>query len=138
MRVQRTKSEKEPEAAPASRGRHRSVASSPAEPIPPCLGGEYNRERLVFPDLVKGLRWAPDQFSSAFYYQAHKVKIPVSVHGLRHSFATIAERAGASLKDTSEFLGHSAISITADIYSHVFDDSRRQVAERVGEALSQA
>jgi integrase len=66
------------------------------------------------------------------------VKIPISFHGLRHSFATIAQRAGASLKDTSDFLGHSAISITADMYTHVFGDSRCEAAEKVGEALSAA
>lgn len=101
-----------------------------------ALGGEYNAEGLVFPDPLTGEAWVPDRFSSAFYYQAHKAEINVSFHGLRHSFATIAQRAGASLKDTSDSLGHSAIGITADMYSHVFDDSRRGVAERVGEAIA--
>lgn len=92
----------------------------------------------MFPEPATGNAWAPDRFPSAFYYQAHNVGIAISFHGLRHSFATIAQRAGASLKDTSDFLGHSAIGITAEMYSHVFDDSRRQVAERVGEALARA
>jgi integrase len=103
-----------------------------------ALGGEDNTEGLVFPNPMTGEAWVPDRFSSAFYYQARKADFNVSFRGLRHSCATIAQRAGASLKDTSDSLGHSAIGITADMYSHVFDDSRRGVSEKVGDALAEA
>jgi len=38
-------------------------------------------------------------------------------------------RRGASLKEVSEFLGHSQISITADLYGHVIAEQKRTAAE---------
>ena len=43
----------------------------------------------------------------------------LSVHGLRHTWATLALQAGVHPKVVQERLGHSTISITLDIYSHV-------------------
>ena len=43
----------------------------------------------------------------------------LSVHGLRHSWATLALQAGIHPKIVQERLGHSTISITLDIYSQV-------------------
>jgi integrase len=43
----------------------------------------------------------------------------LSVHGLRHSWATLALQAGIHPKIVQERLGHSTIAITWDIYSHV-------------------
>lgn len=43
----------------------------------------------------------------------------LSIHGLRHSWATLALQAGVHPKIVQERLGHSTISITLDIYSHV-------------------
>lgn len=43
----------------------------------------------------------------------------ISVHALRHAFATRALENGIPLKVVSDMLGHSSIAITADVYSHV-------------------
>ena len=37
---------------------------------------------------------------------------------MRHSFATLAIREGASIKAVSTYLGHSSTSITMDMYVH--------------------
>lgn len=42
----------------------------------------------------------------------------ISAHGLRHSFATEQLRRGRDLKAVSEYLGHSSVATTADIYLH--------------------
>lgn len=43
----------------------------------------------------------------------------INIHALRHAFATRALENGIPLKVVSDILGHSSISMTADIYSHV-------------------
>jgi integrase len=44
---------------------------------------------------------------------------PLSFHGLRHSFASLALAAGGDIAVISKVLGHSSIAITADTYSHL-------------------
>lgn len=98
-------------------------------------GGNYNPERLLFPDPLTGLPWGPDRFSSQFYYRVHKLGVPVTFHGLRHSFATIALRARVPMKLVSDILGHTTTAITADLYTHVLEDMQHEAADRVSAAL---
>jgi integrase/recombinase XerD len=52
----------------------------------------------------------------------HKLGLPhVSPHQLRHYFATQMLSQGASLKVTSEILGHAQVSTTANIYWHLLN-----------------
>ncbi len=60
---------------------------------------------------------------------------PVTLHGLRHTHATLLLLAGVPLKVVSERLGHSSIQITADIYQHVLGHMQHGVAERIGYLL---
>ncbi len=48
-------------------------------------------------------------------------------HDLRHGCATLLLAQGVPLKTVSDILGHSQISITADIYAHVVPEMRRRV-----------
>ena len=43
----------------------------------------------------------------------------IRVHDLRHGYATLALLAGVNPKVVQQRLGHSSISVTMDIYSHV-------------------
>jgi integrase len=56
---------------------------------------------------------------------------PLSVHGLRHSWATLALKAGVHPKVVQERLGHSTIGITLDVYSHVLPSMETDAADRV-------
>ena len=53
----------------------------------------------------------------------------VRFHDLRHSCASILLSAGYELKDVQEQLGHSEISITADIYGHLDEGRKRALAD---------
>ena len=46
-----------------------------------------------------------------------------------------SERHGVPLKVVSEALGHSSIAITADVYSHVTPELRREAADAMDRAL---
>ena len=59
----------------------------------------------------------------------------VTVHTLRHTYATTALLNGVPLKVVSTNLGHASIQITADTYGHVTDDAARAGAAAVAEAL---
>ena len=50
------------------------------------------------------------------------------VHDLRHTAASLAAKAGYSLHEVKEMLGHSTIKTTSDRYLHLFDESRRERA----------
>lgn len=56
-------------------------------------------------------------------------------HSLRHLHATLLLEAGVSAKVVSERLGHTNISITLDLYSHVTPTLQRQAAETIGKAM---
>lgn len=45
--------------------------------------------------------------------------IKIKIHSLRHSFATRGFENGVTLKEMQELLGHSVLSVTSDVYTHV-------------------
>lgn len=112
--------------------KHRAEQSA----IKLSTGGTYNPADMVFPEPATGLAWDPARFSGMFYRAAHRVGIPITFHGLRHSFATIALRARVPMKLVSDILGHTTMAVTADLYTHVLEDMQHEAADRVGEALS--
>lgn len=62
----------------------------------------------------------PGRVSRLFVEAVRRAALPeLSVHGLRHSHASIALRAGVPAKIVQERLGHRSIAITMDTYSHV-------------------
>ena len=47
----------------------------------------------------------------------------ISVHGLRHSFATRCIECGMRPKTLQKIMGHSSLSVTMDLYVHVTEDT---------------
>ncbi|MEU7181326.1 MULTISPECIES: tyrosine-type recombinase/integrase [Streptomyces] len=73
--------------------------------------------RLTSPHRVltreNGQVLQPADFTRRFIELYEEIGLPpVRLHDLRHSAATRAHAAGASLKDIQEMLGHSSITIT--------------------------
>ena len=52
-------------------------------------------------------------------------------HSLRHTFCTILAKQGVPLKTASVLMGHSNISITAKIYTHVDDTEMKKGIEKL-------
>jgi integrase len=56
-------------------------------------------------------------------------------HDIRHAHATLMLQAGVPMKIASERLGHSAIGITMDLYTHAIQSMDMEAAELVQRAL---
>ena len=54
-------------------------------------------------------------------------------HDLRHTYATRLFELGESAKTVQELLGHSSISMTLDIYTHVLKETKESVAKKLDE-----
>ena len=64
----------------------------------------------------------------------------VSAHGLRHTFATMLNAAHVDLAQISAELGHSNLSTTLNVYTHVFGNlttSSRNIADTIDKAFSE-
>jgi integrase len=60
----------------------------------------------------------------------------VTLHGLRHTWASLHRQLGTDLQTVSEMAGHASVSITADIYQRGAPELQREAAERLGRLLS--
>jgi integrase len=75
----------------------------------------------------------PEGVTRAFKAQVDRLPLPpITLHGLRHTWATVALSAGIHPKVVQERLGHANVGITLNIYSHVapvmHDDATELVA----------
>ena len=91
------------------------------------LGSAWIDNDLIV-DRGDGSPVPPWSLSQRFRYATTKAGLDVTFHDLRHGFATLSLAAGVSLKVTSTRMGHSRISITADTYTGVSDESDRAAA----------
>jgi integrase len=63
---------------------------------------------------------------------------PIGIHGMRHTAATLMIRTGVNIKVVSETLGHSSIRVTLDIYGHLLEDQKQELADRMESLLAGA
>lgn len=100
-------------------------------------------ERTVKHDYVvtmkNGKPFRPNYISDCFnaHIKKHKLK-PITYHGLRHTFATIASHSGASINELSSALGHANIAVTYGVYTHMIDAVRSEATEKVAQSLSES
>jgi integrase len=106
----------------------------------PLLASAYQDHGLVF-CLEDGRPYHPERFSRAFLRKQHQYNATVgpdnqlprlTLHGLRHTWATLALSNNVPLKVVSERLNHSTTHITAEVYSHVTPPVARDAADLVG------
>ena len=104
---------------------------------------ERNRQKKALPALAeyvvlnpKGQPWSPNALSLSFTRFVRSHDLPrVTLHGLRHSFATIASFQGATLFDIGKALGHSTPATTGRIYTHLLDRTHEDILLKVSDAL---
>lgn len=56
---------------------------------------------------------------------------PITLHECRHTFASLLIDSGANPKAIQNFMGHSKIQTTFDVYGHLLPGSRDEVRERM-------
>lgn len=77
---------------------------------------------------------SPENFERTFYRILENCSIEKSgVHAIRHTFASDLFTKGVDLKTISTLLGHSSISITANIYISVIKEIRKTSVELLDE-----
>ncbi|MCB8815727.1 tyrosine-type recombinase/integrase [Desulfosporosinus shakirovi] len=82
----------------------------------------YIDKDLVF-CIENGNYREPRNFTRSFYNIRDKAGVsPINLHGLRHTYATMLFEKGVPAKTVSVLLGHTDVSVTLNIYSHVFPE----------------
>jgi integrase len=69
-----------------------------------------------------GTAMPPKRASQQFTRQVDAVNLPrVGVHGLRHTWATLALRADVPIKVVSQRIGHAIPAVPMQVYAHALD-----------------
>ena len=93
--------------------------------------GQASSDELAFAD-TSGDWLHPEAVSKRFDRRANRYGLPhIGVHGLRHTWATLALRAGVHPRIVQQRLGHSTIAVTLGVYSHVTDGMDLGAAQQV-------
>ncbi len=96
-----------------------------------AIGSGWRDHDLIF-CKVDGDPLHPERVSREFQRRIERWNLrPITLHGIRHTWATLALRAGVHPKVVQERLGHATIGITLGTYSHVQAGMQRDAAEQV-------
>jgi integrase len=99
------------------------------------VGLDFDDRGLVFhqPD---GSCLKPDAVSAAFVRRVRRGELPpLTLKGLRHTWATLALERGIHPRVVQERLGHSTIAITLGIYSHVAPTLHDEAAQLIADLV---
>ena len=79
---------------------------------------------------------SPDSVLHMLHRVLKRAGLPkVRFHDLRHTCASMLLSEGYGLKDVQEWLGHSDIKMTANIYGHLDIRRKRSIANGLEQAL---
>lgn len=59
----------------------------------------------------------------------------IRFHDLRHTCASLLLAQGVSFKAIQEILGHSDIRVTMNLYTHLYPEAKREVADKMDAIL---
>jgi integrase len=94
-------------------------------------GQEWQGSGLVFTTELGGLL-DPNNVARACDLRVDRAGVPrITLHGLRHTAATLALAANVHPKKVQEMLGHGDIGMTLDLYSHVTDSMHGEATDAI-------
>ena len=79
----------------------------------------------------------PGNFNRTFSRMVKRAGIEhISPHALRHSFATFCLQRGIDMKVLQTIMGHSSMSVTSDIYTHVLNERKIEEMKKLNDLIS--
>ena len=96
-----------------------------------ALGDEWIDSGRMF-TAEDGSQLHPERISALFARLVRGAALPhIPLHGLRHTYASIALAKGVNPAIVSRRLGHATVAFTLDIYSHVLPEVDAEAAEMI-------
>lgn len=100
------------------------------------FGKEYEENDYIF-KWDNGNPYKPDYISRSFKKILIKNNLPlIRFHDLRHSCASLLVANGFTLKDIQEWLGHSDIQTTANIYAHLDTERKSNIMKSMTDTFT--
>jgi integrase len=122
-----------PHSATQALARHREIQGAERAKA----NGTWRDPGLFFPNTLGGYATYTNLMPRHFKPLLRKAGLPnIRFHDLRHTCATLLLTKGVHPKIASEMLGHSSVSITLDVYSHVIPGLGAWVARILGNAAT--
>ena len=95
---------------------------------PRIAGRAADRPAVTSPNgsLLRSGNWRRHTHWNEVLKKTHLA--PLTIHDLRHTYASLARKSGADLRYVQKTMGHSTPTVTANIYSDLYSDELDQVA----------
>ena len=101
----------------------------------PLWAGAADAFRVLL--AADGLPLRPSTLSASLATFVRERRLPpITFHGLRHTFASMANSARVPMYQISRAMGHSSPNITQRIYTHLFDQTHGEVLAAVADTIS--
>ncbi len=102
------------------------------------VGPEWQDNDLVFCTHEGKPLIGSNVLNQNFHPLLKRAGLPrIRFHDLRHTAATLLLLRGVHPKIVSEMLGHSSVSLTLDVYSHVLPDMQREATTALDQMLAE-
>lgn len=95
-----------------------------------------NRDDLIFNNAGKLMRRS--YFKKHWDNYRKQTGLNITAHQLRHTFATLLFEWDIDEKDSQEILGHSDISTTRNIYTHIRQNRMTETLNKINQKLSES
>lgn len=100
------------------------------------MAEQLNKDRGLIFTTKSGKPVSPRNLIRHFKLALKAAGLPdIRIHDLRHSHASPLLAAGVNPKVVQERLGHSQISLTLDLYSHVIPSLQEEAAQRLDKLM---
>ncbi len=114
---------------------HRTRQDHERRAAGPAWSANEQDHDLVF-TRADGRAIPPDRASQMFTDRVNTAGLHrIGVHGLRHTWATLALRAGVPIKVVSERIGHADPAVTMQVYAHALEGDDATAAETTATAI---